>query len=167
MVDIVKRSLLSGVALVAAALILPVVTHHGAVTTTPATSTQIPTVDYTTDSAGIVAPDDAEYRQYRNVVPQSDPLGPVIPAPPDGSSPGVWRAFGVAQCERFRNEPAWYRRGAGCHVSDDPATPHMVFDLPPTERADLDREQQNRISKVCDAANRFGYECNVIATDGP
>jgi hypothetical protein len=128
---------------------------------------EIPTVDYTTDTAGTVEPNDDEYQQYRDVAPQYDPLGPVIPAPPDGSSIERWRAFGIAQCERWRKEPPWYRRGAGCHVPDDPITPHMVFDLPPSEKADLDREQQNRIGKLCDTANRFGYECNVIDTDGP
>lgn len=161
-----KRLLVSGVALVAAALILPAVTHHEAAS--PATSGQIPTVDYVADDTpGVVLPNDAEYQQYRDVVPQSDPLGPVIPAPPEGAPVAAWQAFGAAQCERLRREPPWYRRGAGCHVSSDAAEPHMVYDLPPAERADLDRQQQDQIDRVCVNVRKLGDECNVIATDGP
>lgn len=127
-----------------------------------------PVVDYTTvPEPGVVAPNDQEYVKYRDTVPMYDPLGPVIPAPPDSAPAAAWRAFSVAQCERNRAEPPWYRRGAGCHVIDGPTQPEMVYDLPPTERADLDKKHQDTLKKVCDGAQRMGWSCNVIDSDGP
>lgn len=168
-----KRTLIGIGIAVAAVLVLPMVTHHtphpnpAAATASPAARAQVPTVDYTTTTTGTVAPNDAEYVQYRNVVPDSDPLGPVIPAPPAGSPPAAWRAFAIAQCTRWGQEPPWYRRGAGCHVTTDPAIPAMVIDPSATETADLDRAQQDRIDRVCGAATKLGYDCNVITKDGP
>jgi hypothetical protein len=127
-----------------------------------------PVVDYTTVSEpGVVEPNDQEYVKYRDNAPMYDPLGAVIPAPPDNASAEQWRAFSIAQCERNRAEPAWYRRGAGCHVIDGPTNPEMVYDLPPTERADLDKKHQDTVNKICDSAQRIGFSCNVIDSDGP
>ena len=130
------------------------------------TGDNAPVVDYTAEAD---LPSDAEYLQYRDQPkPWSDPLGEPPDAPNAGASPQALRDYSIKQCERWLSEPPWYRRGAGCHVSEtNPAEPSMVIDIPAAEKADLDKKQQEQLGRVCDAGISAGYECRVLDTDGP